>query len=883
MSVKESLLATKLFVPKLRSNTIKRPVLLESISDRLDNECRLILISAPAGYGKTTLALELINSTKCEHSWISLDEGDNDHIKFISYLMEAFKKSGVDIGPDVEKIVSETHLSWPGIMTMLLNSLSTSTSDIILVLDDYHVIQSSVVHEITNFLIEHLPINTRIVITTREDPPLQLPRLRARAQLVEVRIEDLRFNAQQADEFFKTCMGINLKSETVGAFASKTEGWIVGLQLAALALKGYRKDANSFVKDFNGTHRYIIDYLVEEVLIRQRSEVRDFLSKTSFLERMNSKLCDYVTDTCDSKIMLEELETANVFLIPLDGNREWYRYHHLFADSIRTELSEDIERKLHKKASVWYANNGFKEEAVRHALKSSDYEETVRLIEGYVEELFKNAQLPTLLGWLDKLPDELVVESEILCMRKAWALFITGDIERAAAYVYSFDKEFLESASNHNKGLLMSLQALFSEYTGEGDAEQLASKALELLESWDPVARIATMNTLGKAQADNGRNLKADKTFIRAFEEGSKLGYTFITILALLHLGNNLNTIGKRKQAINLYNDYISGMVNTYGKSLPFSGPIYAALSGLYYEGNELEKAKEHALKGFELNKNLTLDWTLNSRAWLARILHALGERDKAIKTIEEALEISRGLNVPRVVLKSEETMIDLLIKEKELDRAGEFADSWETWINNIIPPLEQAALAYVRFNISKGNVDKALKTLKELEEPAIKGGRLRILISVYALYSKAYYKDGSKGKAANYIEQAIKLAEPEGYYRVLLDEGEIVYDLILKTRETSNFVSRMKMFFKEEVHIVGQASIDNRQIIQAQGLIEQLSQREIELLNLIAGGFTNNEIAKQLFITLNTTQWHISNIYSKLGVKNRTQAIAKAKELNLL
>lgn len=369
-----SILSTKLFIPEIRDNYVMRRSLVDKLVCGINMNNKLTLVSAPAGYGKTTLVVEFLNSINLTSTWISLDDGDNDLAQFLSYLIVALRRAGVTIESNTEKVAFDFNMSSTNApITMIINDISSSSEKVILVLDDFHFIHSPQVNDLVKFLLEHQPPNFHLVIITREDPCLPLPRIRVQGKITEIRMEDLCFARDETADFLTRVMGLKLNNEAIDIINSRTEGWIAGLQLAGLSLNGSEeKDIGEFIRIFSDTHRYVIDYLVEEVIGRQTEEVRDFLYKTSVLDRMNGELCDAVVGKNDSKLLLRELEKINLFLIPLDSKREWYRYHHLFADSLRTELSKEEELLIHKKAALWLEGNDFKQEAVKHAFKSGD-------------------------------------------------------------------------------------------------------------------------------------------------------------------------------------------------------------------------------------------------------------------------------------------------------------------------------------------------------------------------------------------------------------------------------------------------------------------------------------------------------------------------------
>lgn len=888
-----SLLSTKLFIPEIRKNYVQRIHLLKKLIKGINSGSKLTLVSAPAGYGKTTLALEFLQSVNIANAWISLDEGDNDIVQFLSYLITALKKIMGATGSGMEDAALDFRLASSNVpMTMMINEISLQSRKVILVLDDFHYIHSDPVIDAVKFLLDHQPPNLHIVITTREDPPLPLPRIRAQGRITEIRMEDLCFNRDESAEFLSRVMNLKLSNEAVDAIAERTEGWIAGLQLAGLSLKGCDEyDVDEFLRIFLGTHSYIVDYLVEEVIGRQPEEVREFLCMTSVLGRMSGRLCDAVTGRRDSRLLLRELEKSNLFLIPLDSKREWYRYHHLFADSLRTELPKEEETLIHRKAALWLEENGFLQDAIDSAFRSGDMRLALRLVESSVAQAFENAQLTTFVKWVDKLPGELVKSSEILAVRKAWALLMVGYGNGTQEYIDSLGESFLEKATPHNKGLLLSLRAVIAQYAGQQDAEKLAEEALRFLEPWDSVMRIAALNTLGRAQKNNGKAIEAVKTLQITYAESRKLGYSFVTTLTLMNLGMILNSLGKRNEAFDLYNEYIDGMKSKFPKPLPFIGIVYIGIADLYYECNELEKAKSYMEEGSELCQSIFFNWIENEGLLESRIQFALGDWEAAISTIRRSIgSIPDGPGSENLILHIA-ALMEFLLKSGNQDEAGQYEETLKRYgecTDNLAS--EKAYLPYVRLLIYQNRYDEARKLLENIEINLEKTQKSRELITFYLLYSKACFMGGNRLKAKAYFEKAIRLAEPQGYYRLFLDEEPIIKDIVSSGMiEDGTFINRIAEFIKAPSERVilpygtpGKRAVPEQVMAGGSGLPERLSQRETEILELLVKGMSNDEIAKTLNISINTTQWHISHIYSKLGVRSRTQAILKARELQL-
>lgn len=692
------LLLTKLFIPMMTYQHIKRDKLLNKLIAGYNAGNQLTLVCAPAGYGKSTTVLEFLKSVDANCAWISLDEGDNDAQRFLAYMVAALRKAEVTIDNDIDSLISDISLkTTETILTMLVNRIAVSEGRKVLVLDDYHIIRAQKINDILKFFLDHQPPNLHLIIISREDPQLPLARLRMKGRLTELRMDSLLFSWEEAAELFDKSIDVKLSNEAVKKLTYRTEGWIAGLQLVSLLLKNYRQDqVDEYIDKFDGTNSYIIDYLVEEVLEHQARDVSDFLCKTSVLERMNDKLCNELTGRSDSRDILQYIDKANLFLSPLDDKREWYRYHHLFADSLKTRLSEDTQRELNRKAAIWMNSNNFTYEAVGYAFKSKDMNLAISMVDDTVIEAFRNAELDSLTKWMDMLPEDMVKESEMFSVRKAITNFIRGQVNEAIKYMISRDKEFEQNASLHNKGLLFYLKAMIAALAGQ-DAEQPAREALKFLQPWDLIARTSALYTLGRAQYAKGQVSEAAYNFKSAYEEGLKIGHQFVTTLALMNYGYCLHVTGKSKEALELCEQYIDDMKRQCDKLPPFVGLLYVTVAE-FYNNTDIEKARMYKEEGIALSKSISYDAEVPIKAF-----------------------------------------------------------------NNTKP-----------------------------------------------------------------VKEAVEIAD---------------------------------------VLICG----------------EKLSERETEILTQLGKGLSNREIAETLFVTINTIQWHISHIYGKLGVKSRTQAILKAKELRIL
>lgn len=883
------LLLTKLFKPQIADHLVIRDDILEKLAVGMHLSSHVSLICAPAGYGKTTVVLEYIESQHCPNAWISLDEGDNDLCQFLPYLITALKGVQVPIQEATEYLASDLGFDkLQAVLTGIINSIIAMKKQLILVLDDYHLIVSPSVNSIIKFLIENQPPNLKLVLISREDPNLPIAKLRVKGRITEIRMEELCFYASEAAEFFKNTMEIELSNQVIEKIAKRTEGWVAGMQLAGLLFKSVKPEQiDSEVERFSGSNSYIIDYLVEEVLENQTYEVKVFLLKTSVLQKLNGDLCNEITGRTDSVSMLNYLAKANLFLIALDSNRNWYRYHSLFSDSIRMGLSLEEEYEIYKKASAWMKNKGHFHEAVEYAIKSKDSNLILQQVEDCVFDIFQNAQIETLNSWLEHIPYELIKKSEVLAVRKSIALFITGKIPEAMAHLSMLGDEFEKSASEHNRGLILSIRALVASYTGR-DAEALAEGALSLLQPWDMIARTSMMNTLAKAQFFKGQIQKAAHSYKAAFETGFKMGYTFVTTIALTNYGLCLNAQGRVDDALQLFTSYIEGMSKKFGKPLPFIGITYIAMAEFYYEKNEIETAKDYLVKGTDLCQSISYNWSETSSIH-ARMLFAIGEKEKSVQILTENIEKLKANHMKDQFVQSIGCLIRLLIIMKDDENIKKYGYYLEPYITDQRErEWEDSTMAMGRIYLYNGKVTEAKRAFKELESVKIQKGKLRDLIAVELLLAQLFLKDRDVGKAKEYLFKAIERASSNKYIQVFIEEQAIISELLREIQfgdayKKDSFVSAL-LNYNRNFELAAKDTYKGK---AKKGVWldfgEKLSEREIEILRLISQGMSNQEISKVLFISANTTQWHISNIYAKLRVKNRTQALLKAKEYEII
>jgi len=899
------ILVTKLFIPVARPELVSRPRLIERLNEGLNR--KLTLVSAPAGFGKTTLITEWLitlqrnsqkeNKTKSKVSWLSLDGGDNDPTRFLTYFITALNQangSETVLGKGAMNMLqSPQPPPTEAVLTSLINELAIIPDGFILVLDDYHLIDSQSVHEALTFLMENLPPVMHLVITTREDPHLPLSRMRARGQMIELRATDLRFTKAETADFLNKVMGLNLSEEDIAALENRTEGWIAGLQLAAISMQGHT-DIGTFVKSFTGSHRLVLDYLIEEVLGQQPESIQNFLLQTSILNRLTGSLCNALTGQGNGQQVLETLERANLFIVTLDDERHWYRYHHLFADLLRERLNHtQFEQPsiLHHKASVWYEQNGYDDEAIEHALSGNDFDRAAEIVDKHIDDIWGTGQHAVIQRWIAKLPDALVFSKPHLCVFHAWYLFVNGQREAAKQALEAAElaiKPDLVSDTKRLQGRVAAVQAFMDSYQGDlAETIQHAKKANEFLPEQDLTWRCLTGFVLGDALLYQGEMTEAYHVRLDTVHVSKETGHYYLILIANLRLIETLRHQGKLKQVIDLCEQQIQ-FVNECGISQTVAAGWLLALWGdVLVEMNELEKAITQAQKGAEIAGRGRRDVSFFgwSNLYLLRVLFSRGDLVGAKKVIEKMQNVVRDRNLPILADKQlsawqariwlEQDKLDIVsrwAKERGLNPDGELS-----FIN------ESEYLVYARLFRNQGNLDQANELLQRLLEASETGGRTLRVIEILLLQALAYHIKGDNDRALVSLEKALAITEPEGFIRIFVDEGPPMARLLyeaLSHEIAPDYVQRLLRAFPIEVPEKAGTPQPSESDSE---LIEPLSEREIEVLQLIAEGFSNQEISSRLYLSLNTVKAHTRNIYGKLGVNNRTQAGARARALGII
>jgi LuxR family maltose regulon positive regulatory protein len=863
---------------------VSRPRLIERLN--AGPPCKLTLVSAPAGYGKTTLVAEWL-SRKAEGgrvkdepihpfraAWLSLDAGDNDPARFLAYWLAALRRVDESIGQSAQSLLGMPQLPpLTAILDGLLNDLAAREDQVVLVLDDYHTITNPQLHDALEYFIEHQPTQVHLAIATREDPPLPLARMRARRQMTEIRAHDLRFTLDEARQFFSQSMQLDLDAETVNMLEARTEGWAAGLQLAALALQNL-PDQQDFLADFSGSHRYIIDYLLNEVLKGQPPEIRDFLSKTAVLQRFNAELCQAVTGNPASTAILSGLERANLFLIPLDDVRGWYRYHHLFADVLRAGLSPEAERENRRIAAAWFEREGLFARAIPHWLAVPDATEAARLIRRLAADLLKNGELQTLLGWLEALPEQAINENPDLLSYKALSLLLTGQISQAQDYARRAHQMFESRTETTGLGRVLSMQAWFAMLNGDANSGELAQAALTQLDETDLFFRFITLIALGDNHAWNAKLPAAAQVFREACQLGKQINHTFMTLGALAHLAYNLWELGQLREAEALCRAALEEYVDNRGHQLPILGIIYSPLATICYEKGDFDEAQTFARRGIEQSRRSFSNIILggDNEIVLARIAFQQGNPKEAFELLQSTATIARQRGVMMVAYKMAIVQVELLLLQGNLAEAELLLKELESQTQSRQPKTEQlVAHLYARYWAASDQPEKALEILGQLEQAACEEGCLRRLIGVHLAQALTFQKQGNRPQATAVFESAIRLAAPEGYMSVFFPHSG---------RQTRHLLQAARPIAPEFVDDIQKKS----QAASASfpPLPDPLTEQELRVLKLVMAGKSNREIADELVISVGTAKWHVHNVLQKLGVNNRPQAIARAHELGI-
>jgi LuxR family maltose regulon positive regulatory protein len=911
-SGQDALLATKLHVPRPQPGFVPRPRLAGRLNEGLARQ--LILVCAPAGSGKTALLADWARRGRCPVAWLSLDAGDNDPARLWRHAVAALDRVRPGISERVGPLLGPpAPPSFEGLVTALVNELDAAPGkgEVLLVLDDYHLIDSQPVHASLRFLLGHLPLGLHLVLASRSDPPLLLARLRASGQLAELRADDLRFTADEAAALLREALGADLPDAAVAVLAARTEGWAAGLQLAALSLRG-QEDAAGFVAAFSGSHRYVLDYLAGEVLDRQAEELRGFLLETSVLERLSGGLCDAVTGRADSQAMLEAVEHAGLFLVPLDEVRGWWRYHQLFADLLRARLRQERPARipvLHANAAAWHEGHGLADGAVRHAVAAGDMHWAARLIEQYFDELFYlHGEGATLQRWFSALPADMIRSRPRLLLAQAAQADAGGRVGEVGglldaaehAYADAADERF-EPSAGRAASLLVNVPAtiaVFRAYLAElrGDAEgaaSLASQALAAIGEGERMLDFITQGHLAIAEWLGGRLAESEQAFTSSITRWRTAGLPTLIAWGAHHLGQVQRAQGRLDAARGTYQQALEVNAPPGRPAGPAAGIAYVGLGEVAYQRGDLDAALRYLTQGIALCRQFTyapplatglatLAWTRQAGGDPSGALEAMGEAERAMPSP------AVGLINPVPAQRAR-----LLLTQGEVAAAARCAQQ-----GGLAPsdepnyPREPEYLVLARVLLAQDRPGPALALLERLHAAAASQGRAGSIIEIQALRALALAAAGEETRAVDVLAAALALACPHGHVRVFADEGPPMAALLgrlVAAQRADQAAARgvrlgclarvLQGFGGKEAATGARRGAD----AAVPGLVEQLTAREREVLALLAVGMPNPRIAEELVVTLDTVKKHVSHLLGKLGAANRTEAVTRARQLGLI
>ncbi|MBN1250484.1 MAG: LuxR family transcriptional regulator [Anaerolineae bacterium] len=894
------ILATKLYVPRTRSDLVARPRLTGQLNAGLRG--KLTLVSAPAGFGKTTLVGEWVHAL--EHiapmagpgvaapsrnvAWLSLDQEDSDPVRFLTYVIAALQSIGDTVGQGALQLLqSPQPPPREVLLTNLLNDIATISDDFVLVLDDYYLVDAGSVDDALTFVLEHQPPQMHLVITTREDPQLPLARLRVQGQLTEIRAADLRFTSAEAAEFLNRVMGLPLSTEDVVALEARTEGWIAGLQLAAISLRG-KSDIASFVQSFAGSHRFVLDYLVEEVLDQQPERLQRFLLQTAILDRLTGSLCDAVTGQSDGEQTLAHLERANLFVVALDDKRRWYRYHRLFADLLRQRLSQskasmpEAEASgvatLHRRASLWYEAHSLAFEAFRHAVAAKDIERAAQLLEGGGTPLQYQGAANQVLNWLGSLPRPVLDARPALWVNYASALTIAGQLSTAVEEKLLAAEAALAAGKPDDRaedlvGRIAAIRAM--QAIPQNRADVVVAQARTALAHLNPdnlLARTTASWTLGYGYQLQGNRTAAREVYAATIPISQASGNLIITIGATVALGQIQEEENQLRAA---ETTYLRVLELTGDPPLPFACAGHFGLAKLAYEWNDLDTAETHVKRSLALGRQLpNIDTLVACKVLLARVQWAQGDLPAASTTLSEAEAFAREHNFAHRLPEVAALQVLIYLQRDDLATAARLAQAGAL-------PLSKA-----RVDLARGDPAAALHILGPLRRRLEAEKRWDKHLKVTILEAVALFASGDKDEALRTLREALALGEPEGVIRSFIDEGPPMVTLLSEARAQGLMLSYTGRLLAAAaaaapLRDTGDTSVPTA--AEQQPLVEPLSERELEVLRLVAEGLTNRQIAERLFIALTTVKGHNQRVYGKLQVRRRTEAVARARDLGLI
>ncbi len=903
------LLETKFHIPPVRPEYVFRPRLVDHLNNNLHR--KLTLLSAPAGFGKTSLISEWILGTDRQLAWLSLDQRDNDLLRFLCYLVGAIETTQNRIGSETLKMMQTGEQTAPElVLTSLINEIVSQPQEIILVIDDYHLIDDQEIDEILEFLIDNLPSQMHLVLSTREDPQLGLSRLRASGQMNELRAQELRFLTDEIAQFMNVGMNLQLNSELIESLEQRTEGWIASLQLAALSIQK-QTDIPLFIQSFTGSNRLVLDYLVEEVLRNQNGEIQDFLIQTSILERMCGSLCDEITGRKDGQKILEMLERSNLFIIPMDDERRWYRYHHLFAELLRQHLRETQKEnipELHKKAGFWFSQHNYDFDAIEHNLLARDFESAVGWIEAYLGENFEKISQATRKRWLETIPEEYLGTRPYLALFEAWSMIVAGQLEIAERCIGAVENSLVPRDSSNRENRLQWTQCLamaaafhsfIESYRGNFEAsiqqglralayhqELIAQQGSSAAEGEIMRPRAFALIVLAYAYEYAGLIKEAEQVQTDAMSAAKQLGDRELISFAGMIQAEMLRCKGNLREAAKLCKSLIFDSEISKISENPKFCWLFAFYSDVLTEMGETDTAREQVELAMERSSRCEDGFYITrSSIYVARTFFSCGEWERAWNTIQKVKRLAgqRHLPLPKLLI-AESWKARLMLAEGKLEEAVQWAD--ELSIDTSKPPQriqEELYFVLARIRLAQGHPKEAVFLLKWAESIAVSENRATAIIESLTLQALAWQALDDRKSALEMIAKALTLAEPLGFISQFTDEGpgmsKLLYEAAKADIQTAYIHRLLENFPLKEP----ESEADKKAEAKQKGLMEPHSEREIDVLQLIAEGLSNEQLGEKLFISVHTVKVHTRNIYAKLNCHNRTEAVARARRFGIL
>lgn len=899
------ILATKLYVPHPNPNLVIRMHLIERLNEGATK--KLILISAPAGFGKSTLLSSWVaqRESTTRIAWLTLDESDNDIVRFMSYFIAALQKIEPEIGSGLISAIQDHGDPNPEIiLTHLLNEIDLLTDDVIMIIDDYHVIDSKIIDQVITFLLDHLPSKFHLVISSRIDPTLPLPRLLARGQMIEIRADDLRFSSDEAANFLNLVMGLDLADSDLIALEERTEGWIAGLQLAALSMQAHN-NTHEFVQTFTGSNRYILDYLGEEVLANQPSEIKEFLLKTSILKRLSADLCDEllsdpkISSNFSSQKILEHLDSNNIFIEALDDDRHWYRYHHLFSDLLQHHLQRqqpDWISELNSRASRWFEINGYPGDAIFHAFNADDITKAAEIIGLNAITTIANGGVYTVSSWLDQLSEDLIRSKPELCLAKSWQLYVMGQTDMAIFWLDALEENLgfpeesrfdeIDVADLPNPEIWEAKATLRSTiYAWQGKAQssiEVAQWALENILPGNPNYRCILEWNLAFSSRLVGHLKDSEKAYLRAFQLGKKAGNSVTVLNAIVGLAQLYKVLGQLEKAERTYLN-----VFELGKEyrLPYSvalGSAHIGLATVLCQMNRLEDAVLHFNQGYEISEKWGSLDLVKANVCKFRLQLAYGDLHSAQEALDKAISLAEGFGQDFRGGVAQFLRVRLWLQQGKLDKALDWFHQENKFNPDDLSELNEVkGITQARVMLATGDLTGSLELLDRLLVNAEKTGRLEHAIEVRIILAQAFDVLKETGQALIHLSTALKMAEVHGFVRIFIDEKPTLEPLISKLIHSGSMGIESGVSITYIHKIL--SAFGEKSPSKSQTLVEELSPRELEILELISIGLSNKEISERLFLSINTIKGYNNTIFGKLGVQNRTEAANLARELSII